>query len=184
MFPLTLALTLTVNNQEQMQATLKQLAAMADTEFAPLASVIANPNNLARADITVHGSDTGRAENLKGSVQEKTEGVRPDTPLGKRTMAAMATDAQNAEAKGPETKEQPTPEPTPQEAPAAEPVQDLTIEQVRAKVLKFVADTPGKGRDILATILQSFGANNVTTLAPEHYAHFLAKLEQAGSAEA
>jgi hypothetical protein len=193
MFPLTLALTLTVNNQEQMQATLKQLAEIANPMFQVDGELVNGQVALQNAIALQKGPASPVSAidiyNDNKDLREAIAGVPPrNTPLGARTMsealADMFIEAQNAEAKGPEPKEQPTPEPTPQEAPAAEPVQELTIEQVRAKVLKFVADTPGKGRDILATILQSFGANNVTTLAPEHYHHFLGKLEQAGSAEA
>lgn len=86
------------------------------------------------------------------------------------------------ESKGPEPKLDP--EPAPAETKDAEPSQGLpTTDYVRGEVLKFVAKLPGRGRDILASLLQSFGATSVTTLAAEHYPHFLTKLEEARKIE-
>lgn len=70
-------------------------------------------------------------------------------------------------------------EPEPASAPvaAAEDKPIFTVEHLRAVTGAKAKENDGANRQAIKNLLAEFGASSVSTLAPEHYAAYLAKVE-------
>lgn len=82
-------------------------------------------------------------------------------------------------AKAPVTATAAPAEPEPASAPvaAAEDKPIFTVEHLRAVTGAKAKENDGEKRQAIKTLLAEFGASSVSTLAPEHYAAYLAKVE-------
>ena len=81
-------------------------------------------------------------------------------------------------AKAPATATAAAAEPEPAPAPvAAENEPAITVEHLRAVTGAKAKENDGEKRQAIKTLLAEFGASSVSTLAPEHYAAYLAKVE-------
>ena len=88
------------------------------------------------------------------------------TPKAQKTAAAeavlnAASDSQQAEVAAPKTKVMP--------GPWADPEEKITVEQLRAAV----KEKSTEHREALKKLLTQYDANNVSSLAKEHYHDFL-----------
>lgn len=70
-------------------------------------------------------------------------------------------------------------EPEPASAPvaAAEDKPIFTVEHLRAVTGAKAKENDGANRQAIKNLLAEFGASSVSTLAPEHYSAYLAKVE-------
>lgn len=82
-------------------------------------------------------------------------------------------------AKAPVTAAAAPAEPEPASAPvaAAEDKPIFTVEHLRAVTGAKAKENDGANRQAIKNLLAEFGASSVSTLAPEHYAAYLAKVE-------
>lgn len=82
-------------------------------------------------------------------------------------------------AKAPVTATAAPAEPEPASAPvaAAEDKPIFTVEHLRAVTGAKAKENDGANRQAIKNLLAEFGASSVSTLTPEHYAAYLAKVE-------
>lgn len=69
------------------------------------------------------------------------------------------------------------PEPASASVAAAEDKPIFTVEHLRAVTGAKAKENDGANRQAIKNLLAEFGASSVSTLAPEHYAAYLAKVE-------
>ncbi len=86
-------------------------------------------------------------------------------------VSALKSAPETAEEPKPKKKKEPAPKETPEPAPKEEKID-------KAEVRKILAAAADKHRAEVKALLTKYGADNLTQLAPEHYAAIIADAEE------
>lgn len=128
---------------------------------------ITDPSELSQFGAFLCGFGPSAATNTAPAPTEVKPKPKPAEPV--KTAPA---------AKAPVTATAAPAEPEPASAPvAAESGPAITVEHLRAVTGAKAKENDGEKRQAIKTLLAEFGASSVSTLAPEHYAAYLAKVE-------
>ena len=128
---------------------------------------ITDPSELSQFGAFLCGFGPSAATNIALAPAEVKPKPKPAEPV-KTAPAAKAPATATAAAAEPE----PAPAPV-----AAENEPAITVEHLRAVTGAKAKENDGEKRQAIKTLLAEFGASSVSTLAPEHYAAYLAKVE-------
>lgn len=129
---------------------------------------ITDPSELSKFGAFLCGFGPSSAANttpVSAEVKPKPKTAEPvkTAPVAKAPVTATAAPAE--------------PEPASAPVAAAEDKPIFTVEHLRAVTGAKAKENDGEKRQAIKTLLAEFGASSVSTLAPEHYAAYLAKVE-------
>lgn len=125
---------------------------------------ITDPSELSKFGAFLCGFGPSPAANA-AEVKPKPKTAEPvkTAPVAKAPVTATAAPAE--------------PEPASAPVAAAEDKPIFTVEHLRAVTGAKAKENDGANRQAIKNLLAEFGASSVSTLAPEHYAAYLAKVE-------
>lgn len=126
---------------------------------------ITDPSELSQFGAFLCGFGPSAAANTAPAPAEVKPKPKPAEPVKTAPAAKAPATATAAAAE---------PEPAPV---AAENEPAITVEHLRAVTGAKAKENDGEKRQAIKTLLAEFGASSVSTLAPEHYAAYLAKVE-------
>lgn len=129
---------------------------------------ITDPSELSKFGAFLCGFGPSSATNtapVSAEVKPKPKTAEPvkTAPAAKAPVTAAAAPAE--------------PEPASAPVAAAEDKPIFTVEHLRAVTGAKAKENDGANRQAIKNLLAEFGASSVSTLAPEHYAAYLAKVE-------